>query len=293
MSGVSGVQVPINAKVDQTILLRVLNGAYNDISVTFPVDVVIIAWDGRALGVPPFGSYNTPQLVPVNTPIHISVARRFDCLIRTAVPVNSFATVEFIDTRGEIPGLPREVLMTARIPFSISLTGFSISGAVTGTGGAPLAGVAINLQGPVSKTVMTNALGQYSLGGLVNGAYTVTPTLGNLAFTQPSLAVTITNGDQVNQNFTAAAGALTTFALSGLVVGRGGTPLIGVTVNARGPVSASALTDETGRYTIAGLPNGSYSVLPSQAGFRFTPAKRSVTVSNANRTVAFFRGIRL
>lgn len=59
MRGVSGVQVSINAKLNQNILFRVLNAPYNNIRVTYPVDVVIIAWDGRApLGVPPFGVYN-------------------------------------------------------------------------------------------------------------------------------------------------------------------------------------------------------------------------------------------
>src|SRR5262249_7596706 len=54
-SGVSGTQIAINAPVGKTILVRLLCAAYNTIRVTFPVDVVIIAWDGRALGVPPYG----------------------------------------------------------------------------------------------------------------------------------------------------------------------------------------------------------------------------------------------
>jgi hypothetical protein len=113
MSGVSGVQVSINGLVNQNILVRVLNGAYNNVRVTFPVDIVIIAWDGRALGVPPFGSYNSPVLVPAGTAMEWSVARRFDCLIRRTQPINSFATVDFLDTRG------RGRRFTARIPINI------------------------------------------------------------------------------------------------------------------------------------------------------------------------------
>ena len=116
MSGVSGVQVPINASVDQTILVRILNAAYNNVRLRIPVDIVIIGWDGRALGVPPFGSYSAPVLVPANTPMEFGVGRRFDALIRrtTALPAGSFATVEFLDTRG------RDVRFTARIPININ-----------------------------------------------------------------------------------------------------------------------------------------------------------------------------
>jgi hypothetical protein len=113
-SGVSGSQIAINAGVGQTILLRCLDAAYNKTRITFPVDVVIIAWDGRALGVPPFAKYNHAFLLPANTPITISTARRFDGLIRATSPINSFAKVEFLETRGG------DVTVTARIPIVIS-----------------------------------------------------------------------------------------------------------------------------------------------------------------------------
>jgi len=113
MSGKPGVQISINAARNRNILLRVLNAAYNITRITFPVDIVIIAWDGRALGVPPYGIYNAPVLVPAGNPIWLTVARRFDCLIRSASPVNGFAVAEFIDT------LRRNRRFTARIPINI------------------------------------------------------------------------------------------------------------------------------------------------------------------------------
>jgi hypothetical protein len=113
-SGRSGSQVSVNARVGQTILLRCLDAAYNNIRVTLPVDAVIIAWDGRALGVPPFGRYNHPYVVPANTPMTFSVTRRFDALIKAETTMNTFAKVEFMDTRGNA------VTATALIPFQIS-----------------------------------------------------------------------------------------------------------------------------------------------------------------------------
>lgn len=118
-SGVSGTQVPINASVNQTILLRCLDAAYNSLEITFPVDIVIIAWDGRALGVPPFG-FNHAYRVTAGTPFRICTARRFDALIRSAVPVSDVATVKFINSRGEGVAGMEEVLVTARIPINIS-----------------------------------------------------------------------------------------------------------------------------------------------------------------------------
>lgn len=119
-SGVSGSQISVNARVGQTILVRCIDAAYNSISVTLPVDAVIIAMDGRALGVPPFGLYNSAFILPAGVPFHLSTARRFDALIRPTQPIDSFATVQFIDTRGQVPGTPEVVLMTARIPFVVT-----------------------------------------------------------------------------------------------------------------------------------------------------------------------------
>jgi hypothetical protein len=113
-SGVSGTRVDVSARVGQTILIRALDAAYNSVKVTFPVDVVIIAWDGRALGVPPFGLYNEAYVVPAGTATPMSTARRFDALIKAENPINDFVEVEFLDTRGG------DLLMTARIPFIIT-----------------------------------------------------------------------------------------------------------------------------------------------------------------------------
>jgi FtsP/CotA-like multicopper oxidase with cupredoxin domain len=119
--GVTGMQVDIRARVGQTVLVRCLNAAYNTAEVTFPMDVVVIAWDGRALGVPPFARYNHAYTVPAGEPIRFSTARRFDALIRTTAPFNGFATAKFFDTRGElVPGAPQTPLMTAEIPIVIT-----------------------------------------------------------------------------------------------------------------------------------------------------------------------------
>jgi hypothetical protein len=212
-SGVSGTQVPINAETGQTVLLRCLNGAYNSIEVTFPVNVVIIAWDGRALGVAPYG-HNHAYLVPAGTPVKMSTARRFDALIRSATPVESFATVKFINTRGQVPGSSEEVLVTARIPINIGGTpqeapSFGFSGRIIDQGGSPMEGVSVmvtpkSLGGSEPQTVLTDANGNYSVAGLVNSSYEIIPTLAGFVFTPLSSIVTINDQNPPNQNFTSS-----------------------------------------------------------------------------------------
>lgn len=113
-SGVSGMQVSVNAQTNQTILVRALNAAYANATVTFPVDVTIIAFDGRALGVPPFSRTNSAFRLRAGRPFELSTARRFDALIRSSTPVNDFATVEYSGT------LNKSSMVTGRIPINIS-----------------------------------------------------------------------------------------------------------------------------------------------------------------------------
>jgi hypothetical protein len=118
-SGISGTQIAVNARVGQTVLFRVLDAAYNFARVTFPFPVAVIAFDGRALGVPPFGNYNTAFVLPARTPILLSTARRFDCITRFRRPFNGFASVDFLDTQSSTNG-PGPRLMTAQIPITIT-----------------------------------------------------------------------------------------------------------------------------------------------------------------------------
>ena len=132
-SGMSNTQVSIHANRGETVFVRNLCAAYNSCRTTFPagLDVVVIEWDGRALGVPPLNRYTRPYLLPKNsdgtsTIIH-STARRWGAIFN--VPTNhasisSFATVEFLDTRSTAqmsltPPGGGEVLMTAEIPIDI------------------------------------------------------------------------------------------------------------------------------------------------------------------------------
>jgi hypothetical protein len=58
----------------------------------------------------------------------------------------------------------------------------------------------------------------------------------------------------------------------------------GASVALGGAASASVTADNAGNYTFAGLPNGSYKVTPTHAGYAFTPGSQSATVNGASVT---------
>ena len=222
MSGVSGTQIPINAQTGQTVLVRCLNAAYNSCEVIFPINVVVIAWDGRALGQPPYG-FNHAYLVPAGTPIVMSTARRFDCLIRSSVPINDVAVVKMFDTRGQVPGESEELLLTIEIPIHIGgdpqqAPVFAVSGKVVDAIGLPLQGVQVEAKpksqgGTGQKTVATDASGNFSIDELINSSYEIVPTLAGFTFTPETVVVTVNDQNVGGQNFSASI-AVGTVSLS-------------------------------------------------------------------------------
>ncbi len=73
----------------------------------------------------------------------------------------------------------------------------------------------------------------------------------------------------------------TTYSISGTV---SGATASGVAMSLSGAASGNATTDASGNYTFSGVPDGSYTVIPSKSGYTFTPASISVTISGANQT---------
>ena len=77
---------------------------------------------------------------------------------------------------------------------------YSISGTVTSTG-PPMVVVYISISGYILG--MTDSNGNYTIFGLPNGTYTVTPSSAALAFTPADKSVTINGSNVVSVNFTA------------------------------------------------------------------------------------------
>ncbi len=72
------------------------------------------------------------------------------------------------------------------------------------------------------------------------------------------------------------------FSLSGTInPATGGS---GSTLTLSGAASATTTADSSGNYMITGLANGTYTLVPSHAGYTFTPSSQSMTVKGANVT---------
>ena len=166
--------------------------------------------------------------------------------------------------------------------FTATALTYSISGTVSG---AALLGVAINVSGVTSAATTTDAGGNFTVSGLVSGAYSVAPVLAGYSFSPISRLATVSGANVAGVNFVASVVVGPTYAISGAV---SGAVLPGVTITLGGDASGAAATDASGNYSFPGLANGSYTVTPTRAGYSFAPASLPVTVAGADVTAQNF-----
>ncbi|MCE7958673.1 MAG: hypothetical protein DYH06_12160 [Acidobacteria bacterium ACB2] len=97
-----------------------------------------------------------------------------------------------------------EEIWTAKISESTTPT-YSISGSAGTSGATVTAG---------SASATSDASGNYTLSGLVNGTYTVTPTKSGCTFSPASQSVTVSSANRTGINFTASC-STPTYSISG------------------------------------------------------------------------------
>jgi len=156
---------------------------------------------------------------------------------------------------------------------------YSIIGSVTLNRNG-LSGVTINYGG--NNMVTTASDGSFTIGGLGNNTYTLTPSLSGYTFLPASENITINESSQTAGTFVATA--VPNNSITGSVT-LNGTGLSGVTVNYGG--NNTVTTNSSGAYTISGLANGSYTLTPSLAGYTFNPTSQTIAVSNGNASQNF------
>ncbi len=160
-----------------------------------------------------------------------------------------------------------------------------ISGSVVTAGGAPIAGVTIellNASGDVIQTVQTDAAGAYAFEPAPVGSYTVRETQpagyltdgerpgpGSTDAGENLIAVTTSFGAPSTANVFVEQSP--TADISGVVRTEGGTPIGAATVELLAPdgtVLATVQTASDGTYSFADLPGGEYTVRETQpAGY--------------------------
>lgn len=154
--------------------------------------------------------------------------------------------------------------------------GYSISGRISDSSGAGLSSVTVMRTGS-PYPVQTNGAGYFTFYGVAPGTYTITPSQSGYGFSPETRSVTITNSSVAGQNFIASSG----YRISGRIATSSGVGMANVTVRRTGS-SIPAVTSSAGYYIFSGVPNGVYTVTPSQSGKTFTPVSRSVTVNGAD-----------
>jgi len=153
---------------------------------------------------------------------------------------------------------------------------YTISGTVT-LGDEGYEGVTITLSGDSSFATTTDASGNYAFEGVLNGSYTVTPTLTGQTFDPADYAVTVSGADVADRDF-----EMNAYTISGTVT-LGDEGYEGVTITLSGDADDTDTTDASGNYSFP-VVNGSYTVTPTLAGQTFDPEDYAVTVSGANVT---------
>ncbi len=179
----------------------------------------------------------------------------------------SFTAVQIAVANPAQVSVPRlDPTETSYANFEAELTLYTLSGRIT-LDGAGLAGVAVSAG---SQSATTDASGDYAIGGLTAGVYTVTASKAEYSFGPASQEVTL-GPNKRGVNFTAA---VVTYTVAGRITVNG-AGLAGVTVNAG---DRDAVTAANGAYSIAGLPAGDYTVIAAKFGYSFDPATRQVTL---------------
>ncbi len=90
-------------------------------------------------------------------------------------------------------------IQDVKFPACSGITTYTVSGSITTAAGAGISGVVVSTG---SNSTTTNASGAYTLSGVVNGTYTLTPSLAGFAFSPTNRSVTVNDANVSGQDFT-------------------------------------------------------------------------------------------
>ncbi len=138
----------------------------------------------------------------------------------------------------------------ATVNFTSAPQTHSLSGTITGTGGA---GATVSLTGTSNATTTADASGNYSFTGLQDGSYTVTPTNTGFNFSPPSLTITLSGADVPAVDFSALP-TVSSIAVSPASVQGGGSATGTVTLTAPAPAGGAVVTLSSSNAAAAQVP---------------------------------------
>ena len=164
-------------------------------------------WQVQSLSTPVTIAADTTYVVSVNTgnSYYVSTASGLASKI-TNMDLSSVVGANGVyGTPGAFPAVSykntnyfRDVVF---VP-SGTVQSYSVSGTVSGVGGAT---VTLSASSTTVASTTASGTGSYSFSGVLNGTYTVTPTLMGYSFSPASASVTVNGANLTGVNFTASA----------------------------------------------------------------------------------------
>jgi hypothetical protein len=198
-------------------------------------------------------------------PVTRSTTTRGDGTYRlTWVPEGSYdVTATHADHNpGSATGIMLVEGQTATQDFLLTGAGI-LAGTITDSQGTPLAGVRVQLVGPVTRTINTGSDGSY-LFRLPVGIYDMTATL--YAYDPATATDEVVDAMTTTQNFTLNLSP--THSVSGSVSNLAtGLPFVGATVRILNTPIPPTTTDANGMYLFASVLEGTYDMQASAPGF--------------------------
>jgi PKD repeat protein len=170
--------------------------AYNVTKESAPTKFATLGYTGRtvadAAGVMSLGENE----VAIGTAVETS-GRWGDYYQMTVDPVDD-CTFWFVGMYRPTGGWQTHI-QDFKFPSCSGVTTYTISGTVATAAGAGISGVTVSTGG---NSTTTNASGAYTLSGLINGTYTLTPSRAGFTFSPTSRSVTVADANVTGQNFT-------------------------------------------------------------------------------------------
>jgi N-acetylmuramoyl-L-alanine amidase len=168
-----------------------------------------------------------------------------------------------------------------RAAATIDPVAYRVSGQVASAAGHGATGTVVHfaLDGSEVASALTDAKGYYAVSLSEPGTYAVSCTPSETTgctFTPVTAAAAVTTVGPTSVNF-AARGLRT---ITGRIPARQIVSPKGITVTCQ-PWGSSAITDSGGNYSIADVPDGDFTVVPTKKGLGFTPAQTAVSVAGA------------
>ncbi|GAB18437.1 hypothetical protein GOEFS_054_00510 [Gordonia effusa NBRC 100432] len=172
-----------------------------------------------------------------------------------------------VSADGHQPAAATVLAAASALPIEIVLSGSAgLAGQVTnGASMRPISGAAITIvdhRGQVVATTATDATGQWAVGGIVDGAYTLIVTADGFDPAAESVSYAAASGAVVETALQTAAelsGQVTDGSPSAAPVPHSQVSL----VDSSGTMTANAVTNASGRFIFTNVEPGDYTVIAS------------------------------